>query len=121
MFCEEWSHSPSLLRYNTPFIQLRLTFGVSHSITIRKGSKMVLDPTLSLNEIESLLVSERGAIKELMHQICAIPSVDGQIAEVAGRVGQELLRQRYDDVHYDGMGCLCQQRLNNRPKPPVEN
>jgi acetylornithine deacetylase/succinyl-diaminopimelate desuccinylase-like protein len=67
---------------------------------------VALNPSPSLKEINSLLASNEGAIKEFMRQICAIPSVDGQITEVAGRIEQELLRLGYDDVHYDDMGCL---------------
>jgi putative selenium metabolism hydrolase len=57
-------------------------------------------------EAQSAIEVQESEIRDFMREICSIPSMDGQIEEVAARVEEELEILGYEEVVYDRMGCL---------------
>ena len=70
---------------------------------------MAHDTEVSVKEIQHLIIEQEKSIKEFMLEICAIPSIDGQIADVARRVEKELIDLGYESIRYDKMGCILGQ------------
>ena len=56
----------------------------------------------------------RGAIIQFLRDICAIPSMDGQIGPVGERVAEELRKLGFDEVRFDRMGNIL-GRLGHGP------
>jgi putative selenium metabolism hydrolase len=56
----------------------------------------------------------RGAIIQFLRDICAIPSMEGQIGPVGERVGEELHKLGFDEVRFDRMGNIL-GRLGHGP------
>jgi putative selenium metabolism hydrolase len=59
-----------------------------------------------IREVHSTIASQSAKIRAFMREICAIPSMDGQIEAVAERVEEELASLGYEEIFYDRMGCL---------------
>jgi diaminopropionate ammonia-lyase len=54
------------------------------------------------NEVEN----NREAIIQFLRDICAIPSMDGQLAEVGERIAAEMRQLGFDEVRFDKMGNI---------------
>jgi putative selenium metabolism hydrolase len=75
--------------------------------------------TLTLDQaiakIRAHAEANRDAIITFMREICAIPSMESQIKEVAERIGKEMERLGFDEVFYDSMGNIV-GRVGSGPK-----
>jgi len=56
--------------------------------------------------IRSRVAAQRDPILKFLREICAIPSVMGQIGDVGQRVADEMKRLGFDEVRFDRMGNL---------------
>ena len=54
--------------------------------------------------IQQRIAAQRDGIVQFLRDICAIPSPDGAIGDVAQRVAAEMRRLRFDEVRIDRMG-----------------
>ena len=62
-----------------------------------------------MSEIDILkkrVEENRGNIIQFMRDICAIPSMEGQLKEVGERIGAEMTRLGFDEVRFDKMGNI---------------
>ncbi len=59
--------------------------------------------------------AERESIIQFMRDICAIPSMDGQIGPVGERIQAEMRKLGYDEVRFDKMGNTI-GRIGDGPK-----
>jgi len=57
-----------------------------------------------VKEIHSLVSKHRDDIIKFMREICAIPSMDGQLKEVGDRILAEMDKLGYDEARFDKMG-----------------
>lgn len=57
-------------------------------------------------EARALLETQESNLRRFMRELCATPSVDGDIAAVLEKVRAEVQHLGYDDVTIDSMGCL---------------
>jgi len=57
-----------------------------------------------VKEIQSLVSKHREDIIKFMREICAIPSMDGQLKEVGDRIIAEMNKLGYDEARFDKMG-----------------
>ncbi|MFT3892509.1 MAG: hypothetical protein QM730_12810 [Anaerolineales bacterium] len=48
----------------------------------------------------------RDNIINFMREICAIPSMDGQLKEVGERIGAEMTKLGFEEVRFDKMGNI---------------
>ncbi len=55
-------------------------------------------------KLKQSVASQRDAIVQFMRDICAIPSMDGQIGPVGERIQAEMRKLGYDEVRFDKMG-----------------
>lgn len=60
----------------------------------------------------------REAIIRFLHDIVAIPSMDGQIREVGERIGEEMRRLGFEEVRFDKMGNIL-GRIGDGPRVMV--
>ncbi|HEY58352.1 MAG TPA: YgeY family selenium metabolism-linked hydrolase [Anaerolineae bacterium] len=60
----------------------------------------------------------REAIIRFLHDIVAIPSMDGQIREVGERIGEEMRRLGFKEVRFDKMGNIL-GRIGDGPRVMV--
>jgi len=68
-----------------------------------------------VESIRSHVASHRDAILSFFREICAIPSVMGQIGDVGKRVADEMKRLGFEDVRFDRMGNVL-GRVGNGPR-----
>lgn len=57
-----------------------------------------------INQIKSRVEEQREDIISFMRELCAIPSMDGQIREVGERAQAEMVKLGFDEVWFDQMG-----------------
>src|SRR5574339_1129868 len=57
-------------------------------------------------EIKSRVDEHRADIIQFMRDICAIPSMDGQLKEVGERIGAEMTKLGFEEVRFDKMGNI---------------
>lgn len=57
-------------------------------------------------ELHRRVAARRDPIIAFLREICAIPSVDGQIGPVGERIAQEMRALGYDEVRFDRMGNI---------------
>jgi putative selenium metabolism hydrolase len=57
-----------------------------------------------VKEIQSLVSKNRENIITFLREICAIPSMDGQLKEVGDRIISEMTRLGFDEARFDKMG-----------------
>lgn len=57
-------------------------------------------------ELHRRVEAQREHIIAFLREICAIPSVDGQIGAVGERIAQEMRALGYDEVRFDRMGNI---------------
>jgi putative selenium metabolism hydrolase len=58
----------------------------------------------TIQQIQGRVAGQRESIVRFMREICAIPSIMGQIGAVGQRVIEELQRLGYDEARFDRMG-----------------
>ena len=62
-----------------------------------------------MNEIDILkkrVEENRGNIIQFMRDICAIPSMEGQLKDVGERIAAEMTKMGFDEVRFDKMGNI---------------
>ena len=62
--------------------------------------------TTHLRNLQADVARQRETIITFLREICAIPSLDGQIGPVGERVAQELRLLGFDEVRFDRMGNI---------------
>ena len=70
---------------------------------MKSAEKIVKDP---VQEIKRKVEDSRPDIVRFMREICAIPSMDGQLKEVGERIGAEMTALGFDEVRFDKMGNI---------------
>src|SRR5215470_13387292 len=61
---------------------------------------------IDVQAIKSRVESQRESIIQFLRDICAIPSYDSQIGPVGERIGQEMRKLGFDEVHLDKQGNI---------------
>lgn len=61
---------------------------------------------MTVQEIKRKVQDQREDIIQFMRDICAIPSMDGQLKEVGERIGAEMTKLGFDEVRFDRMGNI---------------
>jgi putative selenium metabolism hydrolase len=74
-----------------------------------------LSPTSLVEEIKSRVAKNRDEIIQFMRNICAIPSMDGQLKDVGECIQAEMLRLGFDEARFDKMGNTI-GRIGSGPK-----
>jgi acetylornithine deacetylase/succinyl-diaminopimelate desuccinylase-like protein len=59
-----------------------------------------------VQKIKQKVEEHRENIIRFMREICAIPSMDGQLKEVGERIGAEMTKLGFEDVRFDKMGNI---------------
>lgn len=59
-----------------------------------------------MQEIKKKVEENRGNIIQFLREICAIPSMDGQLKDVGERIGAEMTKLGFDEVRFDKMGNI---------------
>ena len=59
-----------------------------------------------VQEIKKRVEYNRKSIVNFMREICAIPSMEGQLKEVGDRIGAEMTKLGFDEVRFDKMGNI---------------
>ena len=59
-----------------------------------------------VQEIKNKVEENRDNIINFMREICAIPSMDGQLREVGERIGAEMTKLGFEEVRFDKMGNI---------------
>jgi len=67
---------------------------------------MVAPSVSSVEEIKHRVEASRDDIVRFMRDICAIPSIDGQLKEVGERIGSEMTNLGFEEVRFDKMGNI---------------
>ena len=57
-----------------------------------------------INEIRRKMAGNHDNIINFLHEICAIPSMDGQLKDVGDRIQAEMTKLGFDEVRFDKMG-----------------
>jgi len=57
-------------------------------------------------QLKKMVEAHRDDIIQFMRDICAIPSMEGQLKEVGERIGAEMTRLGFDEVRFDKMGNI---------------
>lgn len=68
-----------------------------------------------VDSIRSRVAKQHDEILNFFREICAIPSVMGQIRDVGMRVAEEMERLGFDEIRFDRMGNVL-GRIGNGPK-----
>src|SRR5262245_33151263 len=76
-------------------------------------SESALTPVLE--QIHRRVAEQRDQILRFMREICAVPSIMGQIGAVGARVMDEMRRLGFEDVRYDRMSNVL-GRIGHGPK-----
>jgi putative selenium metabolism hydrolase len=61
---------------------------------------------MQIQEIKKKVNDNRSAIIQFLRDICAIPSMEGQLKEVGERIGAEMTMLGFDEVRFDKMGNI---------------
>ncbi len=61
---------------------------------------------MKIQEIKKKVEQNREKIIQFMCDICAIPSMDGQLKEVGERIGAEMTKLGFEEVRFDRMGNI---------------
>ena len=61
---------------------------------------------VTVQEIKKKVEENRENIINFMREICAIPSMEGQLKEVGERIGDEMIKLGFAEVHFDKMGNI---------------
>lgn len=69
----------------------------------------------TVNHIQTLITQHRGDIIQFMRDICAIPSMDGQLKDVGQRIIAEMNKLGFAEARFDKMGNVF-GRIGNGPK-----
>ncbi|HSG43056.1 MAG TPA: YgeY family selenium metabolism-linked hydrolase [Anaerolineales bacterium] len=69
----------------------------------------------AIKEIKSRVEKDRENIISFMREICAIPSMDGQLKDVGERIQAEMRKLHFDEVRFDKMGNTI-GRIGDGPK-----
>ncbi|HWQ04687.1 MAG TPA: YgeY family selenium metabolism-linked hydrolase [Longilinea sp.] len=56
--------------------------------------------------LKKMVEDKRENIVQFMRDICAIPSMEGQLKEVGERIGAEMTKLGFDEVRFDQMGNI---------------
>ena len=67
---------------------------------------MVAPSVSSVEEIKHRVEASRDDIVRFMRDICAIPSMDGQLKDVGERIGSEMTNLGFEEVRFDKMGNI---------------
>lgn len=59
-----------------------------------------------VNDIQKKVKEHRENIIRFMRDICAIPSMEGQLKDVGERIGAEMTKMGFDEVRFDKMGNI---------------
>jgi putative selenium metabolism hydrolase len=59
-----------------------------------------------VQEIKNKVEQNRENIIQFLREICAIPSMDGQLKEVGERIGAEMTKLGFEEVRFDKMGNI---------------
>ncbi len=59
-----------------------------------------------VHEIQARVGAAKNDIIKFMREICAIPSMDGQLQSVGERIGAEMTKLGFDEVRFDKMGNI---------------
>jgi len=70
---------------------------------------------VSVQEIKNKVEQNRSNIIQFMRDICAIPSMDGQLKDVGDRIQAEMKKLGFDEARFDKMGNTV-GRIGNGPK-----
>jgi putative selenium metabolism hydrolase len=68
-----------------------------------------------INEIKKRVAENHDNIIDFLHEICAIPSMEGQLKDVGDRIQAEMSKLGFDEVRFDKMGNTI-GRIGNGPK-----
>ena len=60
----------------------------------------------SVEELKRRVEASREDIVQFMRDICAIPSMDGQLKDVGERIGAEMSKLGFEEVRFDKMGNI---------------
>jgi putative selenium metabolism hydrolase len=71
--------------------------------------------TDKVTEIQSRVTQHRDDIIQFMRDICAIPSMEGQLKDVGERIQAEMLKLGFEEARFDKMGNTI-GRIGNGPK-----
>ena len=61
---------------------------------------------MTIQEIKKKVEKNREDIIQFLREICAIPSMDGQLKEVGERIGAEMTKLGFEEVRFDKMGNI---------------
>jgi putative selenium metabolism hydrolase len=61
---------------------------------------------MQVQEIKQKVKDNRKAIIQFLREICAIPSMEGQLKDVGERIGVEMIKLGFEDVRFDKMGNI---------------
>ena len=61
---------------------------------------------MKIQSIKDKVKDNRDNIIQFMRDICAIPSMDGQLKEVGERIGSEMTKLGFEEVRFDKMGNI---------------
>ena len=61
---------------------------------------------MQVNELKEKVKHDRKKIIKFLREICAIPSMDGQLKDVGERIGAEMTKLGFDEVRFDKMGNI---------------
>jgi putative selenium metabolism hydrolase len=61
---------------------------------------------IKVNDIKKKVKDNRENIIQFLRDICAIPSMDGQLKEVGERIGAEMNKLGFEEVRFDKMGNI---------------
>jgi putative selenium metabolism hydrolase len=70
---------------------------------------------MTVQEIKKRVQENRESIINFLREICAIPSMDGQLKDVGDRIQAEMTQLGFDEVRFDKMGNTI-GRIGNGPK-----
>lgn len=65
-----------------------------------------MNDTELANAIHQRIQSQRDDILRFLREICAIPSMDSQLAAVGKRIAEEMRKLGFDEVRFDKMGNI---------------
>jgi putative selenium metabolism hydrolase len=68
-----------------------------------------------VNEIRRKVAKNHDNIINFLHEICAIPSMEGQLKDVGDRIQAEMQKLGFDETRFDKMGNTI-GRIGNGPK-----
>jgi acetylornithine deacetylase/succinyl-diaminopimelate desuccinylase-like protein len=68
-----------------------------------------------VNEIKQKVSDNRENIIQFLREICAIPSMDGQLRDVGDRIQAEMQKLGFNETRFDKMGNTI-GRIGNGPK-----